>query len=685
MTFETISHYRILRELGAGGMGEVYLADDTNLDRKVAIKILPPEMVADPLAKKRLIREAKAAAKLDHPNICSIYEVGEDDGRSFIVMQYVEGETLAARINRSPMEVSEALAVAEQVANALAEAHANGIVHRDIKPHNIMLTARGQVKVLDFGLAKMGIEKDLSDSEAATASLITQSGVIIGTVPYMSPEQVRAETVDHRSDIFSYGVLLYEAVSGRRPFEAKSTAEIISAILTQEPQSLRVHARTAPAALERLIARCLEKIPSRRYQTMEELAIDLVLVPRDSGAEASARSNDDATTAVRPPVTDSRLKNRRLKTSQVMPAAIVIATIAVAAFGYMAFLRRASVTPVIGTPSINSAAYDYYLRGKVNVSSENAENNEAAIKLLKEAVDADPNFAPAYAELARAYSIKTFYLAPDAEKKKLNEDAEVAVEKALKLNPNLAEAHLSRGLILWTHARRFPHEQAIQAYRRAVELDPNLDEAHHQLGLVYSHIGLLDKAWEEFERTLAINPANTLARFRFGVIDMYRAKFDDALTVFNSTPMDKNPSLWAFQKATVLFRLGRNDEAAALVEEFLKNNPKDEGGVGTSVKAMMLAKDRQEIQAEEAIRRAIEIGKGFGHFHHTAYNIASAYSLLGRPDEAIKWLQVAADDGFPCYPLFVSDAYLNSLRKEERFIVFMTKLKQQWEHYQATF
>jgi tetratricopeptide (TPR) repeat protein len=258
------------------------------------------------------------------------------------------------------------------------------------------------------------------------------------------------------------------------------------------------------------------------------------------------------------------------------------------------------------------------------------------------------------------------------------------VEKAMKLNPDLAEAHLARGLILWTHARRFPHEQAIQAYRRAVDLDPNLDEAHHQLGVVYFHIGLFDKAWEEIEKALAINPSNTLARFRFGVIAMYRARYEEALAVFNSTPLEKNPSLWAFQRATALFRLGRNEEAAALVNEFLKNYPKDEGGVGTSVKAMMLAKERKETEAEVTINRAIEIGKGFSHFHHTAYNIASAYALLNKPEEAIKWLQIAADDGFPCYPLFENDGNLNSLRKQEHFIAFMTKRKQQWEHYQAT-
>jgi tetratricopeptide (TPR) repeat protein len=540
------------------------------------------------------------------------------------------------------------------------------------------------VKVLDFGLAKVMREKVLPESEAETAILVTQSGVIIGTVPYMSPEQVRAEDLDGRSDIFSYGVVLYEILSGRRPFEARSTAEIISAILTQEPPPLRGQASAVPEGLERLIRKCLEKEPARRYQTMEELTADLALVRRDCETGKIAASIGDATTAiVKAPVTEPSVERRILPVSRVALGTTIFATLVVAAVVYAAFFRSPAIAPVAGR-SVNSPAYDYNLRGKVNVNSENPENNEAAIKLLKQAVDADPNFAPAYAELSRAYSIKTFYFAPEAEKKQLNEDAEVAMEKALKLNPELAEAHLARGLILWTHARRFPHEQVIQAYRRAVDLDPNLDEAHHQLGVVYFHIGLLDKAWEEIEKALAINPSNTLARFRFGVIDMYRARYEEALAVFNSTPLETNPSLWAFQKATALFRLGRNDEAAALVGEFLTNYPEDKGGVGTSVKAMMLARDHKETEAEVTIKRAIEIGKGFGHFHHTAYNIASAYALMNKPEDAIKWLTDAAEDGFPCYPLFENDANLNSLRKDEHFIAFMAKLKQQWEHYQAT-
>jgi len=205
----TLAHYRIVSKIGAGGMGEVYLAQDTKLDRKVAIKFLPERLVADEQARKRLVREARAAAKLDHPNICSIYEVSEDDGRSFIVMQHVEGETLDVRMKRKPLDLSESLSLASQLADALAEAHTHGIIHRDIKPSNIIITPRGQAKVMDFGLAKSLSTTGAIDTEAATQSLLTTPGTVIGTVPYMSPEQVTGEQLDARTDIFSFGVLLY--------------------------------------------------------------------------------------------------------------------------------------------------------------------------------------------------------------------------------------------------------------------------------------------------------------------------------------------------------------------------------------------------------------------------------------------------------------------------------------------
>jgi len=350
---------------------------------------------------------------------------------------------------------------------------------------------------------------------------------------------------------------------------------------------------------------------------------------------------------------------------------------------YVLFLRRSQTTPIGSFRSVTSAAYDYYLRGKLDASSQNREKNENAIQILEQVVKSDPTFAPAYAELAQAYGIKANFFAPESEKNKLYDDARLMVEKSLTLDPNLAEGHFVRGHLLWTHPNRFPHEQAIQSFKRAIALDPNLEEAHHDLGIVYFHVGLLDKGEEEIKKTLGINPTNTLARFRIASIDVCRGKYEEALDILRTVPREANPAIVDRAKAVALFELGRTQEASDVVEDYLKTYPTDEGGNVTSVKAMLLAKAGREPEAEETIQRAIEIGKDFQHFHHTTYNLASAYALLNKRDEALKWLEFTADDGFPCYPLFENDANLNNLRKDERFIGFMAKLKQQWERYNA--
>lgn len=333
------------------------------------------------------------------------------------------------------------------------------------------------------------------------------------------------------------------------------------------------------------------------------------------------------------------------------------------------------------TRAVNPEVYDYYLRAKYHFGLQNSADIESAIELLERAVAIDPNFAPAYADLAHAYRTKAVILKP--EEKEWEERAFVAVETALRLDPNLADAHLSRGFLLWTHPHHFPHEQVVQEYRIALSLNPNLDEAHHQLANVYNHIGLLDKGLDEARRAVAINPGNSGARFRIAGSLLYQHKYQDALNAF-AEAKGFNPALWGYQTAWAMFQLGRRDEARARVEETLKAYPQDEGGSLTSMQAMIAAAAGDNDQAEEKIKKAAQIGQGYGHFHHTAYAIASAYALMNKPDQAIDWLRNAADDGFPCYPLFAGDANLDRIRQHPGFIAFMAREKERWEHYKAT-
>jgi tetratricopeptide (TPR) repeat protein len=325
-----------------------------------------------------------------------------------------------------------------------------------------------------------------------------------------------------------------------------------------------------------------------------------------------------------------------------------------------------------------------YLKAKVLIGNENLAEIDEAIKLLEKTVNDEPQFASGWAQLARAYNKKAFYFANSGEREELNVNAEVAVERSLAIDPNLAEGHFARGLLLWTHAKRFPHELAIQSYKRAISIDPNLDEAHHQLALVYLHLGLFDKARAEVNKTLEINPGNTLARFRYGVIDLYRGRYGDAAEFFKSTASKQSPALQAFQHATAVLNLGRVEEASKIIDDYLIKNPKDEGGVATSVKAMILARQGEAAQAEAAIRDAEANGRDFGHFHHTAYNIASTYATLRKPDLAVRYLQLAADEGFPCYPLFEGDEVFKEMRHFPEYVSLLARLKLQWERYNST-
>src|SRR5215510_4321754 len=298
---EKISHYQVLSLLGAGGMGEIYLAQDTNLGRKVALKLLPPAFTRDQERVRRFEREARSASALNHPNILTIYEVGVVGETRFIATEFIDGQTLRERLRGGRLELSEALDIGAQIANALSAAHEAGIVHRDIKPENVMVRRDRLVKVLDFGLAKLSEQRLVEQSTVADggiedkAKVSTATGVVMGTVSYMSPEQARGQKVDRRTDIFSLGDVIYEMIAGRRPFEGATMSDVIAALLTAEPPPLGQHCPEVTTELERIMEKCLAKDREARYQSAAELIVELKTLPPGSRTEEATTRGVEGT------------------------------------------------------------------------------------------------------------------------------------------------------------------------------------------------------------------------------------------------------------------------------------------------------------------------------------------------------------------------------------------------------
>jgi len=584
-----ISHYEIIGKLGSGGMGEVHLARDTRLHREVAIKCLPEEGGDDQTARKRFLREARAAGGLAHPNVCAVHEIGEEDGLVYIVMQRVDGQPLSARLQQDgPLPPQEVRKIGVQVAEALAAAHAATIVHRDIKPHNIMVNSRGHVTVLDFGLAKY-------IRSAGAETKLTATGTAAGTVPYMSPEQLRAEDLDGRTDLFSLGVVLYEAAEGRRPFEGATSGQIITAILTREPPPPAVLQQHAPD-LAAAVMRCLAKQPGDRYGSALELLEDLDGA-RSSSASAVGASRASAS-AIRPleetrHVGDhsGREAGSGVDSLAVLPfetksadaeAALLSDGIAESLIGNLSQLpnlrvmarstvfryRDRELDPRVigrelGVRSVLSGLVEVYgerlviraelvdvADGAVIWSDQHTRARSDVLELQQELagrITAQLRPALTATEIKRVNRPQT--RDPEAYQTYLRglhylnrrdiESMRRATEvfhEALQIDPTfaapycgLAEAYIYFGFLEMREPLQI-YPMAKAAARKALELDPDFAEAHAALGwMKVTHEWDWQAAEEELAISTRIKPSLAVGHHWHGLLLSYTGRFDDAL------------------------------------------------------------------------------------------------------------------------------------------------------------